>query len=252
MSEQNETPNINYFNELNSINVKEKVEVKKAGYTTLKYLSWAWAWQEVKNKYPDVSYEIVRYENNLPYILDEKTGYLVTTRLTINNITHEMWLPVMDGANKAMKDKEYSYTVKDWEKSKRENKDIFKEKTVEAATMFDINKTIMRCLVKNIAMHGLGLYIYAGEDLPSEPEEIKQPVYRPLNPAEIATIQKMIDKVSEIDPDFSIVTMCEALKVKSLAEIKHNRFNNIVSRLTEKLTPEEPKEEPKTEGASNE
>jgi hypothetical protein len=239
MSEQNETPNINYFNELNSINVAEKIEVKKTGYTTLKYLSWAWAWQEVKNKYPDVSYEIVRYENNLPYILDEKTGYLVTTRLTINNITHEMWLPVMDGANKAMRDKPYKYETKNG------------EKTCEAATMFDINKTIMRCLVKNIAMHGLGLYIYAGEDLPSEPEEIKQPVYRPLNPAEIATIQKMIDKVSEIDPDFSIVTMCEALKVKSLAEIKHNRFNNIISRLTEKLTPEEPKEEPKTEEASN-
>ena len=79
----------------------------------------------------------------------------------------------------------------------------------------------------------------------------KVPVDRPLNPAEIATIQKMIDKVSEIDPDFNIAIMCEALKVKSLAEIKHNRFNNIVSRLTEKLTPEEPKEEPKTEEASN-
>jgi len=79
----------------------------------------------------------------------------------------------------------------------------------------------------------------------------KAPVDRPLNPAEIATIQKIIDKVSDVDPNFSIVTMCEALKVKSLAEIKHNRFNNIVSRLTEKLTPEEPKKEPKTEGASN-
>ena len=76
----------------------------------------------------------------------------------------------------------------------------------------------------------------------------KVPVDRPLNPAEIATIQKMIDKVSEIDPDFNIAIMCEALKVKSLAEIKHNRFNNLISRLTEKLTAEEPK----TEGASNE
>ena len=76
----------------------------------------------------------------------------------------------------------------------------------------------------------------------------KAPVDRPLNPAEIATIQKMIDKVSEVDPDFSIAIMCEALKVKSLAEIKHNRFNNIISRLTEKLTAEEPK----TEEASNE
>ena len=80
----------------------------------------------------------------------------------------------------------------------------------------------------------------------------KAPIDRPLNPAEIATLQKIIDKVSEVDPDFSIVTMCEALKVKSLAEIKHSRFNNLISRLTEKLTPEEPKEEPKTEEASNE
>ncbi len=80
----------------------------------------------------------------------------------------------------------------------------------------------------------------------------KAPIDRPLNPAEIATLQKIIDKVSEVDPNFSIVTMCEALKVKSLAEIKHSRFNNLISRLTEKLTPEEPKEEPKTEEASNE
>ncbi len=80
----------------------------------------------------------------------------------------------------------------------------------------------------------------------------KAPIDRPLNPAEIATLQKIIDKVSEVDPNFSIVTMCEALKVKSLAEIKHNRFNNLISRLTEMLTPKEPKEEPKTEEASNE
>jgi len=76
-----------------------------------------------------------------------------------------MWLPVMDGANKAMKATAYTYTTK------------YGEKNVEAATMFDINKTIMRCLTKNLAMFGLGLYIYAGEDLPevdnsSEVEEL--------------------------------------------------------------------------------
>lgn len=74
---------------------------------------------------------------------------------------------------------------------------------------------------------------------------------RPLNPAEITTLQKIIDKVSDVDPDFSVITMCEALKVKSLAEIKHSRFSNILTRLTEKLTVAEPKEEPKTEEASN-
>jgi hypothetical protein len=65
-----------------------------------------------------------------------------------------MWLPVMDGKNKSMKKTAYSYSTR------------FGDKQVDAATTFDINKTIMRCLVKNLAMFGLGIYIYAGEDLP--------------------------------------------------------------------------------------
>jgi hypothetical protein len=78
-----------------------------------------------------------------------------------------MWLPVMDGRNKAMKAEPYTYTVRDF-KTKQQV-----EKTVEAFTMFDVNKTIMRCLVKNLAMFGLAIYIYAGEDLPDvEPESI--------------------------------------------------------------------------------
>ena len=76
------------------------------------------------------------------------------TEVTIAGETLEMWLPVMDGANKAMKSTQYSYTTR------------YGEKSVEAATMFDINKTLMRCLVKNLAMFGMGIYIYAGEDLP--------------------------------------------------------------------------------------
>jgi hypothetical protein len=70
----------------------------------------------------------------------------------------------MDGANKAMKQESYSYKTK------------YGEKWVEAASMFDVNKTIMRCLVKNLAMFGLGLYIYAGEDLP---ENEDAPVDKP-------------------------------------------------------------------------
>jgi len=77
-----------------------------------------------------------------------------------------MWLPVMDGANKAMKNAPYSYTTR------------YGEKTVEAASMFDINKTLMRCLVKNLAMFGMGIYIYAGEDLPDTPTEVA-PVAQP-------------------------------------------------------------------------
>jgi hypothetical protein len=145
------------FENLNKVNVNGHTEEKNG----LTYLSWAWAWAEVKKAYPDANYTIEKF-NGLPYVYDENTGYMVYTTVTIEGITHEMWLPVMDGANKAMKAMPYTY------------KDRYgKEKTVAAATMFDVNKAIMRCLVKNLAMFGLGLYIYAGEDLP----ESEKPVY---------------------------------------------------------------------------
>lgn len=146
------------FETLNDINVNGHTE----GRNGLTYLSWVWAVSEVMKKYPDMEYEVVKFDG-IPYVYDEKTGYMVYTKVTINGVTHEMWLPVMDSNNKAMKSEPYTYTTKNG------------EKTVEAATMFDINKTIMRCLCKNLAMFGLGLYIYAGEDLPeAEKEEAKK------------------------------------------------------------------------------
>ena len=116
-------------------------------------------------------------ENKLPYIYDEKTGYMVFTIVEIEGLKHEMWLPVMDSSNKAMKDKPYTYKVTKWEwQNRKKVKTGEVEKVVEAATMFDINKTIMRCLTKNLAMFGLGLYIYSGEDLPENAEDEKAPV----------------------------------------------------------------------------
>ena len=137
------------FATLSAINLNDKVEKK----SNLTYLSWTYAWSEVKKHYPDANYEVVFFDD-LPYSHDYKTGYMVFTKVTIEGQTHMMWLPVMDGANKSMKDTEYSYATR------------YGDKTVESATMFDINKAIMRCLVKNLAMFGLGIYIYAGEDLP--------------------------------------------------------------------------------------
>lgn len=154
------------FDELFHLDVNERVEKKKTGNTQLTYLSWSWAWAEVKKRYEDATYTIHKFENNLPYVYDPNTGYMVFTSVTIGGITHEMWLPVMDGANKAMKAEPYDYEVIKWVNGKR---DGFTTKSVDTATMFDINKTIMRCLVKNLAMFGLGLYIYSGEDLPEEP-----------------------------------------------------------------------------------
>lgn len=139
------------FETLSAINVNDKVEKKK----DLTYLSWAWAWGEVKKAYPDASYKIVRDPHTMsPYFFDQHLGYMVMTEVTIEGQTLEMWLPVMDGANQAMKHESYEYSTR------------YGVKTVDAATMFDINKTLMRCLTKNLAMFGLGHYIYAGEDLP--------------------------------------------------------------------------------------
>jgi hypothetical protein len=175
--------NLKHFEILNNIDVSDKIEKKKTGSVGLNYLSWAFAWGELKKEYPNAIYEIQKF-NGLPYVYDPFTGYMVYTKITVENITHEMWLPVMDGANKAMKDKQYTYLVQKKEWNKQYNKYVqvkdkdgnmlYDEKIVEQATMFDINKTIMRCLVKNIAMFGLGLYIYTGEDLPEDVENNKK------------------------------------------------------------------------------
>jgi hypothetical protein len=153
------------FEKLYTLNVNEYTE-KKNGLT---YLSWSYAWAEFKKVYPTATYEIKKFENNMPFIFDENTGYMVFTSITAGDLTYEMWLPVMDSANKAMKNVSYSYKVKEYKSGRPTGNMIDKE--VEAATMFDINKTIMRCLVKNLAMFGLGLYVYSGEDLPEVIEQ---------------------------------------------------------------------------------
>ena len=158
------------FVELYSKNVNDKVE-KKDG---LSYVSWAYAWAEFKKIYPDAIYEVKKDEQGRCYFGDENIGYMVYTTVTAGGLTYEMWLPVMDNANKAMKLNAYTYKVADWQWSPQQNKKVKVgeiEKTVEAISMFDINKAVMRCLVKNLAMFGLGLYIYAGEDLPEDIRE---------------------------------------------------------------------------------
>ena len=136
------------FKTLYAINVEKNVE-KKGRF---KYLSWAHAWKWFVEQYPDATYIVMKDDNNKCYFGDEKTGYMVYTMVAVGKLTHEMWLPVMDHNNKAIKNPD----------------------------MMAINKAVMRCLVKNLAMFGLGLYIYAGEDLPDEKDT-------PNNPKENAT-----------------------------------------------------------------
>lgn len=144
----------NYFQELNDIDVSKYVE-KKQGLT---YLSWSYAWTEAKKRYPDMQdkiYECVVDDrgNTVNYFTDGRTCW-VKVGVTINGIEHIVELPVMDLKNKSI--------------------------PLDQVTSMDVNKAIQRCTTKAIAKHGLGLYIYAGEDLPeanrTEMEELSKKI----------------------------------------------------------------------------
>ena len=144
----------NIFKELSSIDISKNAKEKpnKKGEPGLKYLSWTYAWASLKSKHPSANYEVREFDGR-PYLHDENLGYLVETSVTVNNETIKMRLPVLDGANKAMHAVRKEYTTK------------YGKKTIEPASMQDINTAIMRCLTKNIAMFGLGISLYNGEDL---------------------------------------------------------------------------------------
>ena len=129
------------FATLNAINVNEHVEKKDTGKVQLSYLSWAWAWAKVKENYPDASYTIYENAQGWNYHTDGKTCW-VKTGVTINGMEHIEYLPVMDNRKRSI--------------------------PADSVTSFDVNKAIQRSLTKAAARHGLGLYIYAGEDLPEE------------------------------------------------------------------------------------
>ena len=127
----------NPFVKLFAIDFKDHLEVKKSGNTELKYVSWAYAWAEVKKLYPAASYEVKKF-NGLPYVYDPITGFMVYTTVTIEGVSHEMWLPVLDGANKAMKAVPYTYTTPKWDynpQTRRREKVGMEERTVEAASI---------------------------------------------------------------------------------------------------------------------
>lgn len=137
----------NYFNDLYAVNVNGHTE-KKNGLT---YLSWAWAWGEIKKKHPDATYTVYENAEGWNYHTDGRTCW-VKTGVTVNEIEHIEYLPVMDYKNKSI--------------------------STENVTSFDVNKAIQRSLTKACARHGLGLYIYAGEDLPEEEANEKQDASR--------------------------------------------------------------------------
>lgn len=135
------------FEVLNAINVNEHTELKNG----LTYLSWAWAWREVKKAFPEASYTIYENADGWNYFTDGRTCW-VKTGVTIEGLEHIEYLPVMNFKNQSI--------------------------AANAVTSFDVNKAIQRALTKACARHGLGLYIYAGEDMP-ENEDSSAPAPAP-------------------------------------------------------------------------
>lgn len=151
----------NYFVELNSINVNDHTEKKN----NLTYLSWAWAWGEVKKRFPDATYKVYEDDNGCIYWTDGRTAW-VKTGVTVNGIEHIEYLPIMDFKNRSI--------------------------PLSDITSFDVNKSIQRSLTKAVARHGLGLYIYAGEDLPEDEQDSKPEVDEKTINNYVSVISKLL------------------------------------------------------------
>ncbi|MBQ0074154.1 MAG: DUF1071 domain-containing protein [Prevotella sp.] len=148
---------------LSNLDMSDKVEKRN----DLTYLSWANAISEFRKAYPSAEYHIVKNPNTgLPYFVDPAIGIICFVEIEVDGVKSEAWLPVMSSANKALKLESYTYQA--WDSYKKQ----YVEKTVPAATMTDINKTLMRTLTKAIALStGIGMYIFQGEDFPEKASE---------------------------------------------------------------------------------
>lgn len=148
------------FETLSAINVNGMTE-KKNGLT---YLSWAYAWAEVKKRFPRAQYKVYERDTQwgpVNYFTDGKTAW-VKVGVTIDNLEHLEMLPIMDYRNRSI--------------------------PLDKVTSYDTNKSIQRAVVKACARHGLGLYLYAREDLP-ECESQSQPVVKPVEKATAQAVQ---------------------------------------------------------------
>lgn len=164
------------FETLNAVNCNEHTE-KKNGLT---YLSWAWAWAEVKKRYPLSYYKIYEDENGRPYFTDGRTCW-VKTGVVVEDVVrgsalgvgieHIEYLPIMDYKNSSI--------------------------PLEKVTSMDVNKAIQRSLTKACARHGLGLYIYAGEDLPEGAAEDTQKAAEAAKPARTRKTSTTTEKASQ-------------------------------------------------------
>ena len=184
------------FETLFEINVNERVE-KKNG---LSYLSWPYAWAEVKKLYPSANYKVYETESGCIYFTDGKTCW-VKTGVTIDDLEHIEYLPVMDYKNRSI--------------------------LLENITSFDVNKSIQRSLTKALARHGLGLYIYAGEDLPEiETERIAQ--------KDAVILKNMVNKMDSEGAIYSMIL--KRYEVKNFKDLTLKQYQDILSGPNEMIS----------------
>jgi hypothetical protein len=177
---------------LSQINVSDKIEKKGQ----LSYLSWSWAWSTLLSKYPLSAYKVYENDSGYNYHTDSKTAW-VKVGVAVENIEHIEYLPIMDFKNKSI--------------------------SLASVTSMDVNKAIQRALTKAIARHGLGLYIYAGEDLPEYiPEYITEDQKEEL--------EELLIKTKSDIPEF--MKWC---KVSKLSDIEVSNYKVILNRVKAKL-----------------
>ncbi|MGG0179254.1 MULTISPECIES: DUF1071 domain-containing protein [Bacillus cereus group] len=180
----------NYFSKLAQIDCTEHVE-KKGRFS---YLSWAWAVKKLREVDPTATWEVKRFDG-VPYLKTD-CGYFVEVEVTVQGLPLSQIHPILNNQNKP----------------------------IAEPSSFDINTSIQRCLVKAIALHGLGLYIYAGEDLPEVQEEMitaQQVGAIKLNIKKLATLRK-------VDED----TIKGHLSIKEVAELTLKQAEEVLKKST--------------------
>lgn len=179
----------NHFEKLAAIDVSQHIE-RKGNFS---YLSWAWAVDQLRRHDPSATWEVKRFDG-MPYMKTE-LGYFVEVEVTSNGIGMSQIHPVLDNRNKP----------------------------IAKPTPFDINTSIQRCLVKAIALHGLGLYIYAGEDLPKVEEE--KPSQQLMD--NIKTTAAELAELRNTDP----ATVFESMNIKNLSQLNKEQAEKALAVL---------------------
>lgn len=176
----------NVWTTLSAIDVSKHIEKKG----NLSYLSWAYAWGTLMTHYPNASY--CYFEPNI----DQNGTVEVEVELTVEDITRRMWLPVMDHRNKA----------------------------IVNPTSRDVSDARMRCLVKCIALFGLGFSLYAGEDLPLAF------VDNPISEEQSSKLKGLLEKT-----DSDVKKFCQVFKCKTVDELSVAQYDRAISMLEKKL-----------------